>query len=76
MPLSCPHAKYDDEERGTDLNAASSIVGRYGGIITLDRRGNIGTTFNLYLPASEYAVGRNMKSCSNTLMEATVAEHP
>lgn len=76
MPLSRPHAKYDDEERGTDLNGACSIVRRHGGIITLDRRGNIGTTFNIYLPASKYAVGRNMKSCSNTLMGSSVPEHP
>jgi hypothetical protein len=76
MPLSRPHANHDDEERGTDLNGACSIVRRHGGIITLDRRGNIGTTFNLYLPAAECAVGRNMKSCSNAVMGASLPEHP
>jgi hypothetical protein len=76
MPLSRSHAKYEDEERGTDLNGACSVVRRHGGIITLDRRGNIGTTFNLYLPTSEYAVGRTMKSYSNTLMGSSVPEHP
>lgn len=67
IALSRPYAKHEDEERDTDLNGACSIVRRHGGMITLDRRGNIGTTFNLYLPASEYEVGGNIRTPHNTI---------
>lgn len=67
MPLSHPHAKYDDEESGADLKGVCTIARRHEGIITLDRKGRIGTTFNLYLPASEHEVGGNIRTPHNTI---------
>jgi len=44
-----------DKDRGTGLGLASaySIITKHGGIINLHSEKGIGTTFNVYLPASE-----------------------
>ena len=60
-PYFSTKAKGPDKGTGIGLTICHSIIGRHSGYITVDSELGVGTTFYIYLPASESEVTEDMR---------------
>ena len=69
FPFAAHCGKEGDGAGSSSLDVIYGIVRRYGGIITLNRKEDIGITFSVYLPASDNAIGLAITTLRNPLVK-------
>ncbi len=76
MPFVTRHAQEGKGPGDPGLDTIYGIVRRHGGLITLERKEGIGTTFSVYLPAAENAAGVYIGPPGDPLREEATSKYP